>query len=381
MIRVGRIASLVSRSALRAHARRLAVLLAVSAVAAVAVGPVGYADGSLENLAFLLAVVLAVALVVGLRRGPWIGLWSGLTFTLGFILAGYLAVLVVINSEPALIYFDFLRFGFAGAVAALLALAFVVGLGIGLAFGLAFGLMGVRRGKLARVLFWTGLVVWLIIVRISWVNADSAGGLIVGPPVGLGGWLGGWPGWRLGDLVGRGLQAFSKTYPYIERIAPSAAGFTVGYVLIVLWFAGCFASAHRLLDRAGFSGFSNLPNDHFWTFFYFSMQTMTTLGYTEIRPTSPLTQVLVFMEAIAGVGWTVVVFAGVIAYLEPIFAQLNEERGRVPSSRAPSRSEEVTRLQGEITSLRATLERLEAERQREKADRRQVVWWRRPFEA
>nr|WP_269764034.1 potassium channel family protein [Shewanella benthica] len=46
---------------------------------------------------------------------------------------------------------------------------------------------------------------------------------------------------------------------------------------------------------------------------YFSFVTLTTLGYGDISPISPFSQVLVYMEAIAGVFYMAIVVASLVS--------------------------------------------------------------------
>ena len=45
---------------------------------------------------------------------------------------------------------------------------------------------------------------------------------------------------------------------------------------------------------------------------YYSMVTLTTLGYGDITPAQPLTRFLAYMEAVAGIFYTTVLVASLI---------------------------------------------------------------------
>ncbi len=54
---------------------------------------------------------------------------------------------------------------------------------------------------------------------------------------------------------------------------------------------------------------------------YFSFVTLTTLGYGDISPTSPVAQVIVYLEAIAGVFYMAIVVASLVGA-----SQTNQEK-------------------------------------------------------
>ena len=135
-----------------------------------------------------------------------------------------------------------------------------------------------------------------------------------------GGVIGVYTGRRLRPL----LNALEGTLPYLRAMLVPVAGFTLGYALIAVAFAGLFASIHRLEPSGAFSGVPAEPS--FWTFFYFSVMTMTSLGYSDLEATSQLTRFVASTEAVVGIAWMVAVFAAVIAYLQPRFAEISASK-------------------------------------------------------
>ena len=62
-----------------------------------------------------------------------------------------------------------------------------------------------------------------------------------------------------------------------------------------------------------FNGMIQLPwADNFSNAIYFSFVTLTTLGYGDISPSSPVAQVIVYLEAIAGVFYMAIVVASLV---------------------------------------------------------------------
>lgn len=50
------------------------------------------------------------------------------------------------------------------------------------------------------------------------------------------------------------------------------------------------------------------------------MVTIVTLGYGDIIPKSEIARSLVIIESIVGIGWITVIFAAVLAHLQPRFS-------------------------------------------------------------
>jgi hypothetical protein len=137
--------------------------------------------------------------------------------------------------------------------------------------------------------------------------------------------------WTIGTLIGvrvggwveavvaQGLGELERARPYLETMLRPLVGFAAGYFFIVGWFAGCFASVYRM-DQHSFLDVSNV--EPAWDLFYFSMMTISGLGYSDIKPMSFLARALVSAEVTMGLGWTVAVFAAVLAYLQPTFTRI-----------------------------------------------------------
>ena len=77
-----------------------------------------------------------------------------------------------------------------------------------------------------------------------------------------------------------------------------------------------FSKAHLFIAEAvpgAFNGMTQAPwLDNFATAVYFSFVTITTLGYGDISPVTPLARFLVFMEAIVGVFYMAILVASLI---------------------------------------------------------------------
>ena len=84
------------------------------------------------------------------------------------------------------------------------------------------------------------------------------------------------------------------------------------YMLIGLWFGFAYMIV-EYFDPDSISGLdSELWQENLHTIAYYSMVTLTTLGYGDITPASPLTRFLAYMEAAIGVFYTTVLVASLI---------------------------------------------------------------------
>jgi Ion channel len=117
----------------------------------------------------------------------------------------------------------------------------------------------------------------------------------------------------VGDVVGivlnRCVPPLLHVWREIKTVGPVLGGYSLGYVLISIVFAGCYASLARL-DSAALKGLDS--SGSFIDYWYYSVATLTTIG-SDANPVTPIAKALVASEVLCGVGWTVVVFSLVIA--------------------------------------------------------------------
>ncbi len=181
--------------------------------------------------------------------------------------------------------------------------------------------VGVRK-VLPGIVVATGLsTVWLVAfggsIKSLLLAMSSVSTIVM---VGLFFWAGATVGHR---LIRPGLLELGRVRPYLGVMQWPVVGFAVGYLLIVLWFAGLFSSVYHAHPANSFAVAGNATQHATWgTFLYFSFMTISTLGYGDIHPSSALTQALTSIEVFVGIGWTVVVFAAVVAYVTPRFAAM-----------------------------------------------------------
>jgi voltage-gated potassium channel Kch len=136
----------------------------------------------------------------------------------------------------------------------------------------------------------------------------------------------------LGSFVGRWLRpvfvGFEDILSYLRLMGIYLFTFALGYFTLALLFGTWFWSVWKINPD---KSFNNLPlNPSFGDFVYFSVETITTLGYGDITPASGLTKALTCTEAILGIGWITVVLATVLTHVQPRFNQFAQLRNKRP---------------------------------------------------
>jgi len=119
------------------------------------------------------------------------------------------------------------------------------------------------------------------------------------------GYLGYLCAYPLGGLMRRWLFAFAAAWKPLNEMRAPIAGYVLGYFLIILKNVASSGKLVSLDDRSP------------WNILYFSMMNIAPLAYSDIRPTEPVTRTIAFLEFVAGVGWTVIVFAAVLDARKP----------------------------------------------------------------
>ncbi len=146
-------------------------------------------------------------------------------------------------------------------------------------------------------------------------------------------------GHPIGDMVGQRLapmvMVFGRAWPLLRLMLIPVAGFALGYLATVAVFGGLYASLNRAQPSGSFQYVSG--NASAWEFVFFSMMTITTLGYSPIIPTSPAAQLLTFVEAFIGAAWWSVVIAVFLALLAPQFERVARNDARSSSRARASR--------------------------------------------
>ncbi|EOB1204654.1 transporter [Photobacterium damselae subsp. damselae] len=91
----------------------------------------------------------------------------------------------------------------------------------------------------------------------------------------------------------------------------------VGSVALFLLLGLMWAILYLILlefDPNSFTGMESMPwGDNFSNAAYFSFVTLTTLGYGDISPITPIAQVIVYLEAIVGVFYMAIVVSSLVS--------------------------------------------------------------------
>ena len=110
------------------------------------------------------------------------------------------------------------------------------------------------------------------------------------------------------------LLVYAQLAAYLRVMWVPIGGFAIGYLVIILLFAGFYGMLAHFSPGA-FAGVSENAGIMTWVSFAF----FTGVGrdYTGIVPVSTGAQALVGAQLIPSIGWALVVFAAVMAYIQP----------------------------------------------------------------
>lgn len=115
------------------------------------------------------------------------------------------------------------------------------------------------------------------------------------------------------NWVRRWVLALEEVWIIARRMGPAIGGFAFGYLVIAFIFTGLFA-ATWIADSKSFRGLPDHPG--LIDFAYYSVMTISTVGYGDVSPQSPSAKVLAAMEALIGLAWTIVIFAAVLTVVQ-----------------------------------------------------------------
>ena len=123
------------------------------------------------------------------------------------------------------------------------------------------------------------------------------------------------------------LLAIAVTFHDVATDSSISANRIVGAVAVYLLLGVLWAVAYTVVDLTwpgSFSGFeSRVGSEWNSEWLYYSFVTMTTLGYGDIAPVSPVARLLAYLQAIFGQLYIAILVAGLVsAYIS--------DRGRTP---------------------------------------------------
>jgi len=114
------------------------------------------------------------------------------------------------------------------------------------------------------------------------------------------------------------LREFGKRHTVPERHALLTSKHLyegiVSYGFTIYYFAFIYFVVHRL-SPASFEGMkATTPIGTLWAFIYYSVVTITTLGYGDIVPGTPIAQAATVIELFAGFFFVVFLFSAFVSY-------------------------------------------------------------------
>ncbi len=119
------------------------------------------------------------------------------------------------------------------------------------------------------------------------------------------------------------LKSFAAVNPYLRTMILPTMGFSLVHFCIMTWFSAIF----MLLLHFDANSFSrDIQAKHFGNlgFFYFSMQQILPASIQiGIKPVTHLALFFSSLETFIGFLWALVAFAAIIAYLAPIFKEID----------------------------------------------------------
>ena len=164
------------------------------------------------------------------------------------------------------------------------------------------GVVALTRHKLIQAIF---AVIVVLVVLVRW------GRLVFGAT-----WLGGW------DIFLSFVSSLAFTYVVLAHVFKEgrvtshriqgaiaaylllAMAFSLAYFLVEFMMPGSFQHQHRPM----------LLDDQSWKiFYYFSITTLTTLGYGDITPIQPITRNLAMAEALIGQLYPAILLARLVS--------------------------------------------------------------------
>ena len=123
--------------------------------------------------------------------------------------------------------------------------------------------------------------------------------------------------WAFGAWLKPRLRVLEGVFRILQQMWEALAAFLVGYVGIVLVFACFYAAAWQHNHSGAFHGVVVGPTPRFGDFLYFSIVTMSTVGYGDVFPSDAVTRALACFEVVLGVGWVTVVLSAAASLTRP----------------------------------------------------------------
>lgn len=123
--------------------------------------------------------------------------------------------------------------------------------------------------------------------------------------------------WQVGAWLKPRVKVLGNIYRILRQMWEALAAFLLGYAALVFIFACFYAAAWRFDPVRAFRGVDAVHNPSFADFLYFSVVTMSTVGYGDVIPANGFTRSLACAEVVLGIGWVTVVLSAAAALVRP----------------------------------------------------------------
>jgi Ion channel len=123
--------------------------------------------------------------------------------------------------------------------------------------------------------------------------------------------------WYFGSWLKPRITVLGNIFRILGQMWEALAAFLLGYAGLVFIFACFYAAAWQYEPATAFRGVDAVHHPSFADFVYFSVVTMSTVGYGDVIPANAITRSLACVEVVLGIGWVTVVLSAAAALVRP----------------------------------------------------------------
>ena len=163
---------------------------------------------------------------------------------------------------------------------------------------LLLGVWSLAKNRWAYILGWTLALLSLAVGGVQ-LSIESRLPFLIGKVIAFAFCL-------LSMIIVLGEVLFGKSVD-----ANRVAGSVCVYLLLGLNWAFVYSFLY-VVDPTSFVGLAETPGDDFLSLLYYSFVTLTTLGYGDISPGTPIARALAYLQAVSGVMYVAILVASLI---------------------------------------------------------------------
>ena len=123
--------------------------------------------------------------------------------------------------------------------------------------------------------------------------------------------------WEFGAWLKPRITVLGDIFRILRQMWEALAAFLLGYAALVFIFACFYAAGWQYDPVHAFRGVDAVHHPSFADFLYFSVVTMSTVGYGDVIPANAITRALACTEVVLGIGWVTVVLSAAAALVRP----------------------------------------------------------------